>query len=269
MTNGLWTSELVDMNSPQRAESSYPWYDSNWLAKYRRAKEWIERARPDKLTEFVIAFERLRTRPDFETRKLPRVFDDGVLEKIKRTLATFQLGQLEMHEVNRFGRFVVHDHAFITELQRSVVDLVSDVAQEPVEASYNFVSLYKKLGVCPVHMDAPSAKWTLDLCIEQSEPWPIHLSPVVPWPEEFASPADDWQQSIRNSHRFVSHTLEPGQALVFAGGSQWHYRDALPRDGKEHFCHLVFFHFSPKGMGEIIRSKNWPDVFGLPELAGL
>ena len=31
-------------------------------------------------------------------------------------------------------------------------------------------------------MDAPDAKWTLDLCNEQSDAWPIHFSRIMPWP---------------------------------------------------------------------------------------
>src|SRR5262249_52501662 len=147
----------------------YPWYDSNWLTKYVRAKELIQRRRPEKLAEFVQTFECLRTRADFQVKQLARVFDDAILGQIKRTLTTFRLSHLEMPEVGHFGRFVVHDHPFLTELQQSTIELVSEVAGEAVEAGYNFVSLYKKLGVCPVHVDSPQSKWTLDLCIEQSE----------------------------------------------------------------------------------------------------
>ncbi len=35
------------------------------------------------------------------------------------------------------------------------------------------------------HMDAPDAMWTLDICLEQSEPWPISFSQPVDWPENF------------------------------------------------------------------------------------
>jgi hypothetical protein len=171
--------------------------------------------------------------------------------------------------MKRFGRFVVHDHPFFTELQNRTIDFVSEAAGEPVEASYNFVSLYKKVGVGAVHMDAPQAKWTLDLCIEQSAQWPIHLSQVVPWPEGLTLAEDDWEGAIKESpdYEFTSYNLEPGEALLFPGSSQWHYRDPLPLDGKEHFCSLVFFHFVPKGMYETVRPKNWARLFEVPELA--
>jgi hypothetical protein len=190
---------------------------------------------------------------------------------IRQKISTFQLTEVELHEFKEFGRFVVHNNPFFTALQKKTIDLVSEAAGEPVEASYNFVSLYKKVGVCAVHMDAPQSKWTLDLCIEQSAPWPIHISQVVPWPESLSFPEDDWQGAIKESadYEFTSYSLEPGEALIFSGSSQWHYRDALPLDGKEHFCTLVFFHFVPKGTLEAAKPKNWARVFGIPELADL
>ncbi len=256
------------MKSSSQDNQPYPWYDSFWLTKYQRAKDVIQRVQPDKLPVFVSALSRLRTEADFRTKKIPGVFDDATMATIRKKISAFQLTELELHEFKRFGRFVVHDHPFFTELQERVIDLVSEAAGEPVEASYNFVSLYKKVGVCAVHMDAPQSKWTLDLCIEQSAPWPIHLSQVVPWPEGLTLEEDDWQDAIKESpdNKFTSYNLEPGEALLFSGSSQWHYRDPLPLDGKEHFCSLVFFHFVPKGMLEAARPKNWARLFGISEL---
>lgn len=259
------------MPEDPKTRPRYPWYDCVWLTKYVRAKELVQRLRPSMLSEFVHAFAGLRTRPDFQVKQLSRVFDDEVLEKIKQTIRTLQLAQLEMHEIQNFGRFVVHDHPLFGALQQATIPLVSEAVGEAVEASYNFLSIYKKVGVCPVHMDSPEAKWTLDLCIDQSEPWPIHVSQVLPWPEDFSCGEGDWQGAIKQAPglQFTSYSLEPGKALVFSGSSQWHYRDPQPRVGKEYFCHLLFFHFIPKGMREMIQAKNWPRLFGMPELASV
>lgn len=259
------------MEKSNQNKPPYPWYDSFWLTKYQRAKDVIRRVQPEKLPVFVEALSGLRTEADFRTKKIREVFDNATMAAIRQTIAAFQLTELELHEVKKFGRFVVHDHPFFTELQNRTIDLVSEAAGEPVEASYNFVSLYKKVGVCAVHMDAPQAKWTLDLCIEQSAPWPIHVSQVVPWPESLTLKEDDWQGAIKESpdYEFTSYNLEPGEAILFSGSSQWHYRDPLRLDGREHFCNLVFFHFVPKGMLEIVRPENWARRFGVPELADL
>jgi hypothetical protein len=259
------------MKSSSQDKPPYPWYDSNWLTKYQRAKDVIRRVQPETLPVFVAALSRLRTGADFTTTRIRGLFDDATMATIRQTINTFQLTNLEFHELKKFGRFVVHDHPFFTELQNKAIDVVSEAVGEPVEASYNFVSLYKKVGVCPVHMDAPQAKWTLDLCIEQSAPWPIHLSQVVPWPEGLTLKEDDWQRAIKESpdYEFTSYSLEPGEALIFSGSSQWHYRDPMQLDGKEHFCSLVFFHFVPKGMLEAVTPKNWARLFGIPQLADL
>jgi len=248
---------------------SYPWYDSVWLERYARAEKVIERVRPERLSEFVDTFRVLRTRPDFEVREFPRVFSDAALEDLERVVRGLKAAELERHELEGFGRYIVHDHPFITELQHSVVDLASEAAGEPVEPYYNFLSLYTKLGVCPVHMDAPNAKWTLDLCVRQSEPWPIHLSQVVPWPEHAGYDPDDWEEAIKQdpANQFKPYSLEPGNAIFFSGSSQWHYRDPHPGEGEDQFCDLVFFHFVPLGMKEKVRPENWAGLFDVPELA--
>ena len=177
--------------------------------------------------------------------------------------------KLELHEARRFGRFIVHDLPEFTRLQHQLTELVSQAAGEAVEPSYSFLSLYTKMGVCEPHLDAPSAKWTLDICIDQSEPWPIHLSQIIPWPEAFADLEDDWQASIKADPQlnFSTEVLMPGDAILFSGSSQWHYRDPLPQGEGKRFCDLLFLHYIPKGAGEIVRPDKWAKHFGIPELA--
>ena len=251
----------------------YPWYDSVWLAKYVRAKAIIQMVRPDALTAFVDAFRILRTRPDFQVRLFERPFDDYTLHEIRRVVQSLRPTDLELHEVRAFGRFVVHGHPFFTELQQRTVPLVSEAVGEAVEMSYNFLSLYAAQGVCPPHMDSPKAKWTLDLCVNQSVPWPIHFSQVCPWPDAEAEtwPDEGWENSIKHSQslHFTPYTLQPGQAVVFSGSSQWHYREAIPAAGVRHFCDLLFFHFIPSGTAELVRPNTWARLFGIAELSGV
>jgi hypothetical protein len=253
----------------QTQSGGYPWYDSKWLRHFAAAQAIIREVCPDRLEEFVRAFDVFRTPPDFQVRELPRVFDEAVMERIRTTAKSFAIGELEMHELKTFGRFVVHDLPYFNELQREIVPLVSELVGEEVEPMYNFLAMYTKLGVCAVHMDAPEAKWTLDLCIEQSDIWPIHFSGVKPWPIDYA-PEEPWEDSVRrDAAPFSAHALEPGQALIFSGSSQWHFRDPLPQDGREHHCNLLFFHFVPKGSRRLVRVRNWAELFGIPELASI
>ncbi len=251
----------------------YPWYDSEWLSKYVEAKATIRAVKPDALAGFVDAFRILHTRPDFQVKLLEQPFDTATLGEIRRVAASLRPTDLELHEARRFGRFVVHDHPFFTELQQRVVPLVSELVRESVETSYNFLSLYTASGVCSVHMDAPSAKWTLDLCIDQGSPWPIHFSEVQPWPDSVAEVwrNDGWEEKIKQSRSidFTPYTLRPGQAVIFSGSSQWHYRDPMPKASGKQFCNLLFFHFIPRGTAELVKPQNWARLFGIPELGGL
>src|SRR5882672_7817793 len=121
-----------------------------------------------------------------------------------------------MHEIKRFGRLIVHDHPTFAELHRNLVAKVSALVGEAVEPSYNFLCLYTRLGICEPHLDAPSAKWTLDVCIDQSEPWPIYFSQIVPWPEARVDMGGDWQSTIKHSPElaFQPKVLTPGNGVV-------------------------------------------------------
>jgi hypothetical protein len=249
----------------------YPWYDSVWLSKYEEAKAILRSARPDTLAAFVEAFRIFHARPDFKVKSVEQPFDAATLAEIRRVAGSLKPADLELHEARQFGRFVVHNHPFFTELQRRAVSWISEAAGEPLEASYNFLSLYSSSGVCAVHLDAPSAKWTLDVCIDQSAPWPIYLSEVQPWPESVAEERkqEDWEDRIKRSQslEFTPYVLQPGKAILFSGSSQWHYREPMPEAGGK--CTLLFFHFIPRGTAELVCPQNWARLFDAPELGGL
>jgi hypothetical protein len=247
----------------------FNWYDSNWLNRYLAAKQVVADVAPSRLEEFVRAFDVLRTDPAFKVKDVEGLFGPAQLSEIERVIAAIPMQTLELHEIKQFGRFVVHDNPVFTDMQRGLVGLVSDLVGEAVEPSYNFLSMYTHMGVCEPHLDAPSAKWTLDVCIKQSEPWPIHFSQIIPWPEERVELGAEWQLAIKNDPNltFEPRSLMPGNAIVFSGSSQWHYRDPLPNPpGKKGFCNLLFFHFIPEGTRDLVRPRKWANLFGIPEL---
>lgn len=260
---------LIAQKAVHRARQRFPWYDAVWLRAYVAARTMISQARPELLPEFMEALERLRTPADFRTVEVDRVFDENRLEGIRETIRTLPPERLETHEAGRFGRSVVHDHPDFLALHRQITPMVSDLVGEEVEPSYNFLSLYSELGVCEPHLDSPEAKWTLDICLDQSRSWPIQISQVAPWPEAGASPDEDWRANVRADPalRFTSHSLSPGGGVVFSGSSQWHYRDILPGAGDGDYCHLLFLHFVPAGARDIVRPRRWPEIFGMPELS--
>jgi hypothetical protein len=248
------------------------WYDAVWLAKYIEAKAIVARVAPSRLDEFVRAFEVLRPPAGYTGQRfVPGFFSPELIAHIRETIRQIPMDRLEMHEIKRFGRFVVHDWPEFTALQETLVERVSELAGEPVEPSYNFLSLYTKMGVCQPHLDAPSAKWTLDICIDQSEPWPISFSQIVPWPETLDELRAISFDTIKADPglRFREEVLMPGDAILFTGTNQWHYRDALPPGPGKRFCELLFFHFFPRGAKELVYPSNWASTFGIPELAAM
>lgn len=246
-------------------------YDSAWLRGWLAAREILARHAPAKLPEFVACIEALQTDPGFELRKLPGLFGADELEHIRKLVREIPREAMDIYELQRFGRLLVYNYPAFTALQESLTDKVSDWVGEEVETSYNFLSLYSKMGVCEPHMDSPIAKWTLDLCLDQSEVWPIYFSQIVPWPEQPIAMDGDWEGSNKNDPalRFEPQMLNPGDAVLFSGSSQWHYRDPLPAGAGRGQCYLLFFHFIPKGFSEIVRPANWARLFDVPELANL
>lgn len=244
------------------------WYDSIWLNAFFAAQDVVRDVCPARLEEFVRAFDPLRTSPDFVARHHPRAIDQTLLDRIREIVRSIPRETYELHEMQRFGRFVVHDHPQIDRVQAELTDHISALAGEALEPSYNFLSFYTRLARCEPHLDAPSAKWTFDICIDQSDPWPIHFSAIEPWPDRVTavSPRDIVADPAR---AFSSVTMQPGDAILFSGSSQWHYRDAMPKDGRKRFCDLLFLHYIPAGTRRLVKPAEWPELFGIPELASI
>ncbi|MFT5483377.1 MAG: hypothetical protein ACI9GW_002034 [Halieaceae bacterium] len=245
-----------------------PWYDSPWLSAYLQARDIVKSVSAETLEEFEQTLSVFRTRPDFQVCQPKQVLDAEVIEQLKQLIKNLDPTTLEKHELLQFGRMVVHNHPGINIIQARLADKVSELVGEEVEPSYSFLSLYNNLGKCEVHMDAPDAKWTLDMCIEQSALWPIHISQIQPWVEDTDWVEPDWHQQITSdpTNKFEEFVLQENSAIVFAGSSQWHYRDRIPRVQKDNFCHLLFLHYIPKGTKELSKPKNWSRIFNVPEL---
>jgi hypothetical protein len=251
----------------------YPWYDSNWLSAYSEAKDILRQTRPDVLPRFEEACRIFRTPTDFSVRHLDKAFDVQMLDEIRQIVRNLQPADLELHEARNFRRFVVHNHPRFLEIQGEIAAWVSELAGEELDVSYNFLSLYSSSGVCPVHLDAPQAKWTLDVCLDQSVEWPIHFSQTLDWNSfEGKTWSDDWDQQVRSDPAltFTPKVLQPGQAILFSGSSQWHFRDPMPVvSGKRAHCDLLFFHFIPKDSAALVKPANWARLFDVPDLQSL
>jgi hypothetical protein len=259
-------------DSSQMAESlARPGYDSAWMRKFLAARETIAQAAPAKSELFSRSFDALRTNRAFKSKQFKPLIPADQLDELRQIAKCIPRDRLEFHELKRFGRLVVHNYPAFAAIHAQFAPLVAEWAGEAVEPAYNFLAMYTRRGACEPHLDSPSAKWTLDICIAQSDPWPIQFSQIVPWPEEAAQLGQDWQAQAKSlpGLSFEAVTLMPGDAVLFAGSSQWHYRDAMPGRTAKSFCDLLFLHYIPKGTAEIVEPKNWARLFDVPELASI
>jgi len=271
--------QTIDLNDPRSRHHymvamrvlhelpAFDWYDSHFLAKFEAARRMLEIVNPHRVDAFVGAFASLRTDPGFEVRHVREICDPARFGDLLAQVGAVPKQRLKSYENAEFGRSILHDLPVLDALQRELTPLVSQLAGETVVPCYNFLSLYHGGGRCPPHMDAPSAKWTLDLCLAQSCEWPILFSKVVPWPISGKPPVLPQGAGVSMPDlAFRDHVLHPNEALLFSGSSQWHYRDAIPDGG---FCHLAFLHYHPAGCADLVAPARWAERFDLPELAVL
>ena len=245
------------------------WYDSDFLRRYAVARHYLGIVRPAALDDFVRGFEAVTPRDDFAVITIDDVFDDATRQAI--TEVTQQVvpehDEYQDYENSEFGRHVIWDNAFFRDLQERVRPLLSELVGLDLQSTYNFLSVYGADGRCPPHLDHPHSMFTFDYCIEQSHEWPIHFSRVVAWPDPYRGGQFDPEQIKQDpSLGFAPYRLQPNQALLFCGSSQWHYRDPITPSG---FCKLLFFHYIPAGCDDLVTPGRWAAHFGIPELEPL
>jgi len=118
-----------------------------------------------------------------------------------------------------FFRKQVHSPALFKALHLLMTDRAHEFFGEKVKPSYAFVSMYDdERSICPLHTDRDPCKYTVDLCLNQKNPWGIFV----------------------NGEEYF---LEKGDALIYSGTDHPHYRNLIEKDN---FCDLAFFHFVPE-----------------------
>lgn len=245
------------------------WYDSDFLRRFEVAKHYLAEVRPDVLADFIAGFRPLHPPAGFRETIIDDVFDSAThaqIVAIGRSVE-IEIFDKQSQEGAEFGRDVVWDHPYFLELQEQVRPRIEAITGTPLVSSYNFLSRYGAMGKCDLHMDHPDAMYTFDYCIEQDAVWPIYLSRVAEWPTAQLARTFDPDAIMGDpDHDFAEHLLRPNRALLFAGSSQWHYRKPKQAGG---FCHLLFFHYYPRGCDALVAPDRWADHFAIPELGPL
>lgn len=245
------------------------WYDSHFLRRVEVAKRYLAKVRPDAAADFVAGLAALDSPAGFRELLIDDVFDAatraGIIE-VSRA-AEPEPGDRQARENAGFGRDVLWNIPFFLELQERLRPALSERLGQPLVSSYNFLSRYGAEGKCNLHMDDPNAFYTFDYCIEQDALWPIYVSRPVDWIRgEVPSSFEPERIMADPALEFAGHLLQPNQALVFNGSSQWHYRKPKVAGG---FCHLLFFHYFPAGCEDLVAPHRWAAHFGIPEMEPL
>lgn len=149
----------------------------------------------------------------------------------------------------KFKRRYSHNMPFFIEIHKQLEDYATDVFGEKVKASYSFLSLYEDKGQCPLHIDRPQCRYTIDYLISQEneKPWPIKIS------EQMTDEARDSIKTkhptskkeisnIIDAHSWTECLLKPNDAVCYSGTNSWHYRPSLSVGTAS----LIFFHFVPE-----------------------
>lgn len=156
----------------------------------------------------------------------------------------------ETESPNKFGRRYAHNVGFFVNIHNQLADYASELFGEKVKPSYVFLSLYDKSGQCPLHIDRPQCRYTIDYLIrqEQVDPWPIAIGPQMTDKQvakiSNAHPVtDEDRQAVIDSVDWTVCDLKPNDAVCYSGTNAWHYRPTA----SEGTADLVFFHFVPWG----------------------
>lgn len=150
---------------------------------------------------------------------------------------------------NDFIRYSYHNLPFFTDIHAQLKIFASKMFGEPVKPSYSFLSCYKDGGKCPLHIDRPQCRYTIDYLIRSTskKPWSISIS--HPLEDSLLSQIDtqrpsteEEQKAIISEYEWTTVDLKPNDAVLYSGTNSWHYRPTVLKGEAD----LVFFHFVPE-----------------------
>lgn len=183
------------------------------------------------------------------------LFDNTDHETIKRYVNEFvplfplPSDRKEKDSPNKFGRRYANDLPFLVDIHQQLTEYASELFGEKVKPSYVFLSMYDKGGRCPLHIDRPQCRYTIDYLIQQelSEPWPIRIGrqmtdkQVQEIGDGHPSTEDEIAEVVEGED-WTECLLKPNDAVCYSGTNAWHYRPTASLGTAD----LAFFHFVPE-----------------------
>lgn len=180
-----------------------------------------------------------------------QLFDPITHEAIKQFLdERVPLMSVGVDETD-FVRTYAHNVPYFVNIHRQLTEFANEIFGEPVKPSYSFLSMYQDNGICPLHIDRPQCRFTIDYLIrqDQAEPWPILIGDHMTDEQRRAldesgdgHPKDDEAIQARiDAENWQEVLLSPNDAVCYSGTHSWHYRPKRLVGTAD----LVFFHFVP------------------------
>jgi hypothetical protein len=170
----------------------------------------------------------------------------SLLEKIRdRVRVLKESGKLfEDNEI--FHRLKVRNDPALRKIHQLIIHQLALSYLPPTSPSYCFLSLYREgKGICPVHVDKEYCEWTVTVCLNQSEPWPLYINSELFTEDlsqvDFFNLKEEEKRIYTTSSK--EYLLEPGDAIIYSGTRHPHWRKQL---APGNFCDLVFFHFTER-----------------------
>ena len=188
-----------------------------------------------------------------------QLFDKATVATIQRfmdewlPLTPVESESKETPTPHRFRRRYGHNVPFFVGIHNQLTDFASEMFGEKVKPSYSFLSLYNEGGTCPLHLDRPQCRYTIDYLIRQemSEPWPIAIGTqmtndqrelITDSSASYMADDDDEIETIIEETEWTRCLLKPNDAVCYSGTHSWHYRPTVSTGTVD----LVFFHFVPR-----------------------
>ncbi len=143
------------------------------------------------------------------------------LEDYEILLRSFKNNHLlKKIDVDNFGRKILNEDAksILTEYSLKLLPIVqSFYDDERIMPSYSLFAEYSDKNINLFkHKDKAACTYTLDLCLYQSEPWPIYIEDK-------------------------EYILYPNDAILFMGEDQEHWRPEI--NNNEDKKGFIFFHY--------------------------
>lgn len=169
---------------------------------------------------------------DFEPFKRSNIVSEDLLKLMKKQCEGYRSAPLNIEDEHLkfdngegpmgFNRRYVHEDSFMKMIHHEIIHPIAEKHfGRKLIPSYVFLSMYNKgEGSCPVHTDRPQCKYTVDLVINQKEPWPF-----------FAGFKKETAKEL---------LAEINEAMFLSGTDHVHWR---PQIQKENEVDVVFFHF--------------------------